>query len=101
MELWDRQDLDLIAPATLSINRDQQGWIAFIAVEAHIDYRVAVRDGHPAIEFSFQGTDEGDEVSGRAWAVLEGERLRGRLFFHMGDDSSFIAERQHKGKSQQ
>jgi hypothetical protein len=94
MEVWDREALDLVAPATLIIGKNRQGRIAFIAVEAHIDYHVLLRDGLPAIEFSFQGSDEGDEVTGRAWAVLEGERLRGRLFFHMGDDSWFVAERE-------
>jgi hypothetical protein len=93
MELWDRDVLDLVEPSSLTLAKGGQGRIAFIAVEAWIDYRVVVRDGLPAIEFSFQGMDEGDEVTGRAWAVLEGERLRGRLFFHMGDDSSFVAER--------
>ena len=99
MELWDDDALDLVAPASLSIKTNRQGRIAFIAVEAQIDYRVVSRDGLPAIEFSFQGFDEGDEVSGRAWAVLEGEQLRGRLFFHMGDDSSFVARREVKGRS--
>jgi hypothetical protein len=98
-ELWDLEDLDLVTPATLSLNPNHQGRIAFIAVEGQVDYRVVVRDGLPAIEFSFEGFDEGDEVMGRGWAVLEGERLRGRLFFHQGDDSSFVAEREDKGRS--
>jgi len=98
-ELWDLEDLDLVTPATLSLNPRHQGHIAFIAVEAQLDYRVVVRDGLPAIEFSFEGFDEGDEVMGRGWAVLDGERLRGRLYFHQGDDSSFVAEREHKGTS--
>jgi hypothetical protein len=32
---------------------------------------------------------------------LDGGRLRGRLFFHQGDDSSFVAEREHKVKSRE
>jgi hypothetical protein len=98
-ELWDLEDLDLVAPATLSLNPSRQGHIAFIAVEGQVDYRVVVRDGLPAIEFSFEGFDDDEEVTGRGGAVLEGERLRGRLFFHQGDDSSFVAEREHKGRS--
>ncbi len=97
-ELWDLDDLDLVTPATITLNQNDQGHIAFIAVEGELDYRVLIRDGLPAIEFSFEGFDEGDEVMGRGWAVLDGERLRGRLFFHQGDDSSFIAERQQKGR---
>jgi hypothetical protein len=37
-----------------------------------------------------------DQCSGRGWAVLDGDRLTGRLFFHMGDDSGFTAARQTK-----
>ena len=88
-----------MTPATLTLNLNHQGHIAFIAVEGQIDYRVLVRDGLPAIEFSFEGFDEGDEVMGRGWAVLDGARLHGRLYFHQGDDSSFIAEREHKDRS--
>ena len=98
-ELWDLDDLDLVTPATLSLNPNHQGHIAFIAVEGQLDYRVVVRDGLPAIEFSFEGFDEGDEVMGRGWAVLDGEHLHGRLFFHQGDDSSFVDEREHKDNS--
>jgi hypothetical protein len=98
-ELWTREDLDLVAPATLSLHEDGGGRIAFIVVEAQVDYRTVVRDGLPAIEFSFHGFDEGDQVTGRGWAVLEDERLRGRLFFHQGDDSSFVAERRRQRRS--
>lgn len=93
MDTWDRAALDLAGPATLTISRGGEGRMGFIAVELWIDYRIASRDGLPTIEFSFQGFDEGDEVCGRAWAVLEGNRLRGRFYFHRGDESTLVAER--------
>ncbi|TRZ52633.1 hypothetical protein D4S03_03150 [bacterium] len=98
-ELWEREDLNMVAPATLSLNPKGVGQIAFIAIEAQLDYRVVMRDGLPGVEFSFQGFDEGDEVTGRGWAILQGEQLRGRLFFHQGDDSSFVARREPYRKS--
>ena len=98
-ELWEREDLNMVAPATLSLNPKGVGQIAFIAIEAQLDYRVVMRDGLPGVEFSFQGFDEGDEVTGRGWAILQGEQLRGRLFFHQGDDSSFVARREQHRKS--
>jgi hypothetical protein len=98
-EVWDREALDLVAPAMLSLKPKGVGQVAFIAIEAQLDYRVVMRDGLPGIEFSFQGFDEGDEVTGRGWAILQGEQLRGRLFFHQGDDSSFVARREPHLKS--
>jgi hypothetical protein len=62
-----------------------------VAIEADLDYRGIQREGLPAIEFSFEGSDEGDRISGRGWAILEGEQLRGRIFMHHGDDSGFAA----------
>ena len=82
-----------MTPAILSPGTNDERHLALIAVQAQLDYRVVVRDALPAVEFSFHGFDEGDEVMGRGWAVLEDDRLRGRLFFHQGDDSAFGAKR--------
>ena len=59
-----------------------------------MDCRSTVRDGKPAIDFSWEGFDEGDLVGGRGWAVRDGDTLHGHLYFHLGDDSSFVAKRQ-------
>jgi hypothetical protein len=92
MDLWDPEDLDLVEPAFIEFEADQTGRFGFIAVSALIDYRPATIEGRPGAEFSFQGTDEGDEVTGRGWAALRGDDIvEGRIYFHMGDDSGFRA----------
>ena len=93
MELWTSEDLDLLGPAQLTLERDGVGTMRFIAVDVGLDYRVVQRDGQPTIEFSFDGIDEGDRISGRGWALLRGDELHGRIFFHHGDDSAFTARR--------
>jgi hypothetical protein len=46
------------------------------------------------VEFTWEGSDEGDQVTGRGWAILaEDGTLNGRIFFHLGDDSGFHAVR--------
>jgi len=46
------------------------------------------------VEFTWEGNDECDPASGRGWAVLEEDgSLRGRIFFHHGNDSGFTAVR--------
>ena len=93
-ELWDPDDLNLVCPAFIEFGSDETGRFAFVAVEGDIDYRDGARDGHPAVEFSWDGIDEGDPVSGRGWAALGGDGLlRGRIYFHHGDDSGFRAMR--------
>lgn len=39
------------------------------------------------------GNDEMDPAQGRGWAVIDGDELRGTIFFHGGDDSAFQAVR--------
>lgn len=94
MELWDRDAIDLVGPALIQIGDDGGGSFRFIAVEADIDGRHVERDGRPAVEFSWVGTDDHDDASGRGWARVEVDgSLVGHIYFHRGDDSSFRASR--------
>ena len=91
MELWDREDLDLVAPAFIEFDRDGLGEFRFVAVEGCLDCRFSERGGMPAVEFSWEGQDDGEASLGRGWAILCSGRLEGRWFFHGGDDSWFLA----------
>jgi hypothetical protein len=94
MDLWAQEDVDLVAPGFIEFEPDHMGSLGFIAVQGGIDWRDAPRDGHPGVEFSWEGFDEGDHTTGRGWAAVEDDgTLRGHLFFHLGDDSGFRAER--------
>jgi hypothetical protein len=61
-----------------------------------MDCRVTHRDGQPAVEFSWDGNDETEQVFGRGWAVLDDDGLNGMIFFHLGDETSFTARRDPK-----
>ncbi|MCP4547094.1 MAG: hypothetical protein GY835_11565 [bacterium] len=91
--IWDQETLDLVEPASLSIEPDGTGNLNFIAVDGTADYRSRQVDGAPLLEFSWQGWDEGDQSCGRGWAVLKQSELRGRIFIHYGEDSAFVARR--------
>lgn len=93
MDLWDRDAIDLIEPGFIEFTRNRTGEFGFIAVRGSMDCRTTERNGRPLVEFSWIGDDEGDEVSGRGWAMLlDDATLEGHLFFHMGDDSGFRAD---------
>jgi hypothetical protein len=90
---WDREAIDLVGPGFIEFTRDGTGQFGLIAVHAWLDWRPVERDGQPGVEFSWEGSDEGDQVSGRGWAcIVDDATVEGHLFFHMGDDSSFRAE---------
>lgn len=46
-----------------------------------------------SVQFTFEGMDEMDEVSGAGTATVEGERLTLTLMYHQGDDYTFEATR--------
>jgi hypothetical protein len=45
------------------------------------------------VDFTFEGFDEGDEVTGRGWAELNGGKLTGRIAFQQEDESGFVAKK--------
>lgn len=89
MDLWDQDAIDLVGPGFIEFDDDGTGQFGFIAVRGWMDCRPGERDGRDLVEFSWQGYDEGDDVSGRGWAAqAEDGTLEGHLFFHLGDDSA-------------
>lgn len=92
MDLWDQADLDLIAPAFVEFGPDNMGSFGFLAVEGEMDCRHVRKNNRPAIEFSWEGSDDGTPSNGRGWVVMEADgSLRGHIYFHLGDESGFRA----------
>jgi hypothetical protein len=92
MSGWDRDAIDLVEPGFIAFTGDGTGQFCFIAVRGWLDCRRVERNGHVGVEFTWEGVDEGDQVSGRGWASLVDDKtIEGHIFFHMGDDSSFRA----------
>ena len=92
MDLWDLEAIDLVGPGFIEFGTDDTGGFGFIVVQGWMDCRHGERDGRPNVEFTWEGEDEGDQVSGRGWAALDEDgSLRGHIYFHLGDDSGFRA----------
>jgi hypothetical protein len=93
MDLWEKDDIDLVAPGFIEFDSDHSGSLGFIAVQAGIDWRESSRHERSRVEFSWEGFDESDPVTGRGWAVVEDDgSLSGHIYFHLGDDSGFRGE---------
>ena len=92
MDTWDQDAVDFVGPGFIEFTDDATGQFGFIAVRGWMDCRTTERDGHPRVEFSWDGHDEGDQVSGRGWAVVNDDgTLNGHVFIHLGEDSAFRA----------
>jgi hypothetical protein len=95
MEQWDQDYIDLVVPGYFAFREDNLGEFQFGTVHGEIDYRVEPYQGTERLEFSWEGEDEMDPVSGRGWAIIEDGQPQGRLYFHEGDESGFVAAKEH------
>ncbi len=89
-DTWDRDYLDLVGPAFISVGRGGHGELAFGVVNAALDLSY----GLTGVDFTFDGFDEGDEISGSGSAeLLDDGKLEVEISFHLGDEAIPTAER--------
>ena len=93
MSEWDSDFIDAEEEGYFEFDSKNSGQFHFGYVHGDIDYRLTQRDGEPAIEWTWEGNDEMDPAQGRGWAIIQSDDLQGKLFFHNGDDSAFVASR--------
>ena len=81
-QLADRGDgplgpgcIDLVGPAFIDLATDGTGAFRFIAVEGYLDSRRAETDGHPRLEFTWEGNDEGDRARDRRGRFVEASTM--------------------------
>lgn len=98
MEGWDTAYIDLTGPGYIAIDRKGSGFMQYGAVEADLDYHIEEIGNTQRLEFTFQGFDEGDPISGRGWAVVEGTEMTGHIYIHRGDEAPFKAVRTSPAK---
>ncbi|SMF66095.1 hypothetical protein SAMN06265365_12615 [Tistlia consotensis] len=89
-DLWDDDYLDLVGPATLVIDADGHGEIAFGAMQAGLDLEYAPS----MVFFTWAGFDEMDEVTGSGSAeLLDDGSLEIDFAYHLGDEAVLKAVR--------
>jgi len=91
---WDRDYIDEVAPGRLVVKANGTGTLRFGLVQAELDCRMEGVGVAKDLAFTFAGSDEMEETSGRGWAVARGNRLEGRLYFRLGDDTTFNARKE-------
>ncbi len=96
MSQWDLAYDDKDLEPFIEFGPKDIGEFQFGYVRGQMDCQTTERDGKPAVEFSWEGDDEGDPVFGRGWSVLDGDDLHGTIFFHFGEESDFSAKRAGK-----
>lgn len=98
MSGWGQDYVDMEVPGHFTFASGRSGSFQFGLVQAQMDCRIRAGSNPPHIEFTWHGSDEGDELTGRGHARLAGDEIHGHLYIHLGDDSAFRAIQQ-AGKS--
>ena len=99
MSEWDEDYLNEEVQAFIEFDEKGGGSFQFGYVQGQIDSHPTNRDGKPAVEFSWEGGDgaDGTSLTGRGWAILAENELKGMIFIHLGDDFEFVAKRASSG----
>ena len=81
--------------------RHETSHFQFGYVQGYMDWRPTTRDGEPAVEWTWEGTDGADltEMTGRGWTKLDDEQRHGMIVIHWGGESGFVAKRAKATKS--
>ena len=90
MEQWDQEFIDLVEPGYIAFKQTGTGAMVFGAVNLSLTWEQS-RPGK--VEFTFEGFDEMDEVSGRGSAKVVRSQLAGKIAFHQGERSGFVAKK--------
>ena len=95
MSEWDEEYINEEVQAFIELEVNGTGHFQFGYVQGYMDWRPTTRDGEPAVEWTWEGTDGADltPMTGRGWTKLENDELHGRIFIHLGDESGFVAKR--------
>lgn len=88
-DLWDRDYLDLVEPATITIGANGHGEIAFGAMQAGLQLGYSTS----MVSFTWAGCDEMDEVSGDGHAeLLDDGAIEIAFAYHNGDEAILKAK---------
>jgi hypothetical protein len=88
-DLWDRDYLDLVEPATKTNGADGHGEIAYGAMQAGLDLEYS----RTMVFFTWAGFDEGDDINGTGSAELNDDgNLKIAFAYHLGDEAVLKAE---------
>ena len=93
MSAWEQDYIDEEEDGYFDLNEKGGGEFHFGCVHGQMDCRPTIRDGEPAVEWTWDGNDEMDAAQGRGWVVVKGDELHGKIFFQGGDDSEFVARK--------
>lgn len=94
MGLWDEDYFNMEIQAFIQVRSDGIGDFQFGLVSGGIDDEIVRTGNAERFEFTWEGRDENAPALGSGWLKLvERDKVKGRIKFHLGDSSEFTAVR--------
>lgn len=94
MDMWDEDYCNMEGQAFIRVDANGVGNFQFGLVSGGIDGEVVKTGNAERFEFTWEGQDECDPALGSGWLMFSGQnKLKGRIKFHLGDSSEFVAVR--------
>ncbi len=94
MEMWDEDYFNMEVQAYIKVGSKGLGDFQFGLVSGQIDGEVVKDGADERFEFTWDGNDECSQASGGGWLRLKDKyTLEGKIKFHLGDSSKFLAKR--------
>ena len=99
MSAWDLEFVDEEEKGYFEFDQNYCGQFHFGYVHGQMSCFVTTRNGKPVVKWTWEGNDEMDPAHGRGWAVVNGDKLQGMIFFHGGDESEFVAKNEIQNRT--
>ena len=97
METWNEEYFNMGVQAYIRVGSDGFGHFQFGLVSGQIDGELISYQNLERFEFTWDGSDELDPVSGSGWLQLvDKNSVEGWIKFHLGDSSLLRARRVEK-----
>lgn len=94
MDAWDTEYIDMEVPAFLDVKSNGSGSFQFGLVQGEIDGEMAKHLSGKRFEFTWEGEDEGEPMSGSGWLEVKNtHEAIGAIRIHRGDVSGFVARK--------
>jgi len=94
MEMWDADYYDMEVPAYFEIRKDRSGSFQFGLMQGELDGVPTMYPAGQRFEFTWEGSDEGEPMSGSGWLEADGaDSLQGEIRIHRGDRSRFTVRK--------
>jgi hypothetical protein len=94
MDMWNEEYSNKTIQGFVEIENSKIGRFQIGVISGELEGKLVEYYGKESFEFTFEGTDECDPISGCGWMLFrERDIVKGEFRFYLGSNSTFLARR--------